>query len=132
MLPVTSAREIGLFDGIFGDPLFLLLLSAFTIITLTKIESVLINIDALTLEFDGINDTWLIVNMKMKMGSLFMFSCFVWCCDLFVTCFEFVDATNSHQGCFIKYIFGRKKFEMIICGLYNVKICGEFHELCFK
>ena len=50
MLVVTIGRDIGLFDGVFGDPLFLLLLSAFTMIICTKIESVLINSDALTLE----------------------------------------------------------------------------------
>ena len=46
-----------------GDPLFLLVLSAFTMITFTKIEAVLINTDVLTL----------IMNVKMKMGSLFIF-----------------------------------------------------------
>ena len=47
---VTIGGEIWLFDGAFDDPLFLLLLSAFTMIICTKIESVLINSDALTLE----------------------------------------------------------------------------------
>ena len=36
MLAVTIGREIGLFDGVFGDPLFLLLLPVFTMIISTK------------------------------------------------------------------------------------------------
>ena len=68
MLVVTIERdhEIGLFDGVFGDPLFLLLLFAFPMIIGTKIGSELLNSDALTLEFDAIDDTWLIMNVKMK------------------------------------------------------------------
>ena len=69
MLVKTIGREIGLFDGVFGDPL-LLLLSAFTMIVGTKIGSELINSDAITLECDAIDDTWLLMNVKMKTTGL--------------------------------------------------------------
>ena len=32
----------------------------------------------------------------------------------------------------MKYIFDRKEFKVTIYALYNVKRCGESHELCFK
>ena len=63
-----------MFDGVFGDPLF-------TMIVGTKIGSELINSDALTLECDAIDDTWLIMTVKMKTTGV------VECFDLFVTCF---------------------------------------------
>ena len=46
-------------------------------------------------------------------------------------CLEYFSCCCVEQR-FMKHLLGRKDFEVIVYGSYNVKTCGEFDEICLE
>lgn len=82
----VSVHEIGLFDDVLDDLLFLSLLSVIPMTVLTKTESTSMNTDALTIEFDVINNTLLMINVQMKTTWLHDGDMLIYICYMLVLC----------------------------------------------